>query len=64
MATRAVKALNTRAGLSNYVVAAMCEPEEANIIAEAFEECGLQHEMAFIHKEASKQGIFYTTVLI
>ena len=57
MAARAIKALNTTAGLSNYVVAVIGIPEEACIIEKAFEECGLQqHELGFIHKKASKQG--------
>ena len=57
MATRAIKALNTTAGLSNYAVAAIGMPEEVCTITKAFEECGLnRHEIAFVHKEASKRG--------
>ena len=57
MTVRGIKALNTSAGLSNYVVAAVGMPHEMCIITKAFDECGLhQHEMAFIHKEASKEG--------
>ena len=43
--------------ISYYVVAAVGMPREVCIITKAFDECGLhQHEMAFIHKEASKEG--------
>ena len=57
MEARAIKALNTTAGLSNYTVAAIGMPQEADTIAEAFKECGFhQTEMAFIHKETTKQG--------
>ena len=57
MTVRGIKALNTSAGLSNYIVAAVGMPHEVCIITKAFDECGLhQHEMAFIHKEASKEG--------
>ena len=57
MAVRGIKALNTSAGLSNYAVAAVGMPHEVCILTKAFDECGLhQHEIAFIHKEASKEG--------
>ena len=57
MAVRGIKALNTSAGLSNYAVAAVGMPQEVCIVTKAFDECGLhQHETAFIHKEASKEG--------
>ena len=61
MTVRGIKALNTSAGLSNYVVAAVGMPHEMCIVTKAFDECGLhQHEMAFIHKEASKEGKPFT----
>ena len=57
MAIRAIRALNTTAGLSNYTVAVIGTPQEVCTITKAYEECGLhRHELAFIHKEASKQG--------
>ena len=57
MAVKGNKALNTSAGLSNYAVAAFGMPHEVSILTKAFDECGLhQHEIAFIHKEASKEG--------
>ena len=57
MAVRGIKALNTSARLSNYAVAAVGMPHEVCIQTKAFDECGLhQHEIAFIHKEASKEG--------
>ena len=61
MAARAIKALNTTAGLNNYVVAAIGKPEEVCLITKAFEECGLnRHEIAFIYKEASKHALHST----
>ena len=57
MAIRGIRALNTAAGLSNYTVAVIGSPEEVCMITQAYEECGLhRHEVAFVHKEASKQG--------
>ena len=56
MTVRGIKALNTSAGLSNYVVAAVGMPHEVCIITKAFDECGLHQQMAFIRKEASKEG--------
>ena len=58
MAIRAIRAqLNTTAGLNNYTVAVIGTPEEVSLITKVYEECGLhRHEVAFIHKEASKQG--------
>ena len=54
---RTIKALNTTASLSSYIVAAIGMPQEVETIAKALEECGFhKHEMAFIHKEASRQG--------
>ena len=56
MATRAIKALNTAAGLSNYVVVVIGMPQEITTISKAFEECGFnQLETGFIHKEGTKQ---------
>ena len=57
MAIRAIRALNTTAGLNHYTVAVIGTPEEVSLITKVYEECGLhRHEVAFIHKEASKQG--------
>ena len=57
MTVRAIKALNTTAGLSNYVVTVIGMPQEINSITKALEECGLnQQDVAFIHKESTKQG--------
>ena len=57
MTVRGIKALNTSAGLSNYAVPAVGMPHEVCILTKAFDECGLhQHEIAFIHKEACKEG--------
>ena len=53
MTVRGIQVLNTSDGLSNYAVAAVGMPHEVCIITK----CGLhQHEIAFIHKEASNEG--------
>lgn len=56
MEARAIKALNTTAGLSDYVVATIGRPQELGLIQKALEECGLQPELGFVQKKASKQG--------
>jgi len=57
MAIRAIRALNTTAGLNNYTVAVIGTTEEVSLITKVYEEYGLhRHKVAFIHKKASKQG--------
>ncbi len=57
MAVRAIKALNTTAGLGSYIVVAIGAQQEITTIARAFQECGMrQQDVAFVHKEKTKQG--------
>ena len=52
MTVRGIKALNTSAGLSNYVVAAVGMLHEVCIITKAFDECGL-HQHRWLHPQGS-----------